>query len=183
VSAVPEELEQRGATRVADPVVTALPTTRIARLRALRQGPDFKRLVRYTSTSVIAMVVSEICLLALNAETALTVTVAAVFANLAGTVPSYLLSRYWIWSEADRSRPVRQVVLYWLTSIISMVVSSLATGAVAHEDHAHHLLKLVILGALYLGVSIALWVAKYIAYQTVIFRAAPAHARTTSRTA
>jgi len=38
----------------------------------------------------------------------------AFLANLAGTVPSYLLSHFWIWREASRTRVGRQVVLYWL---------------------------------------------------------------------
>ena len=181
MSTAPEQLEHLGSEDSSARLETvselgALPSGPVGRVRGMLEGRDLKRLVRYTSTSVIALVRSEVCLLVLNAEMTLTVTVAAIFANLAGTVPSYLLSRYWIWSEADRSRAARQVVLYWLTSIISMAISSVATGAIAHEDHAHHVLKLVILGALYLAVSIALWIAKYVAYQSFIFRSAPASA-------
>lgn len=140
------------------------------RLASVLAGRDLRRLFRYTATSVLALAVSEICLVTIDAETGIGVTLATVAANVAGTVPSYLLSRYWIWSEADRSRAGRQLVLYWLTSLVSMAISSLAMGAISHEDHARHILKLLILGAFYLAISIVLWIAKYVAYHTVIFR-------------
>jgi putative flippase GtrA len=172
MSAIPEQMERDAATSV----------TTVDEMAASTRGPraharggfaakrDLRRLFRYTATSVIALVVSEVVLIVLDAETAMGVTLATVIANLVGTVPSYLMSRYWIWSEADRTRAGRQLVLYWVTSLVSMAISSLATGAISREDHAHHFLRLLILGSLYLLVSIILWVAKYVAYQTVIFR-------------
>ncbi|MCU1494537.1 MAG: hypothetical protein JWO62_2301 [Acidimicrobiaceae bacterium] len=144
--------------------------TIFGRLRTTLQARDLRRLFRYTATSALALAVSEVCLVTIDAETSVGVTLATVAANLAGTVPSYLLSRYWIWSEADRTRAGRQLLLYWLTSLVSMAVSSLAMGAISHEDHARHVLRLLILGVFYLAISILLWVAKYVAYHTVIFR-------------
>jgi putative flippase GtrA len=120
----------------------------------------------------MALGVSEVCLVAVAANTGLGATSVALIANAAGTVPSYLLARYWIWSEADRRRTGRQVVLYWLTSLASMIISSFTTGAVAHAVHAHHTLRLLLLGSVYLAISLVLWLAKYVAYQTVIFKPA-----------
>jgi len=143
------------------------------RVRATVSRPrDLRRIFRYSATSLLALGVSEIFLVGLDAETSMGATLAALLANLAGTVPSYLLARYWIWSEADRRRAGRQIVLYWITSLVSMGISSVVTGAIADQDHAHHLLKLIVLGMVYLVVSLVLWVAKYVAYQTVIFRPA-----------
>jgi putative flippase GtrA len=156
----PDELSARAATTP-------------KRSLPLLGGRDLGRLVRYGATSLIALGVSEIVLVGIDAETALGVTIATVIANLVGTVPSYLMSRYWIWSEADRSRPGRQVLLYWLTSLVSMAISSVSMGAISHEDHARHILRLIILGLFYLVVSIVLWVAKYAAYHMVIFRTPP----------
>ncbi len=136
-------------------------------------GRDVRKLVRYAATSVVSLAISELALIVVDAETSLGATLAVLIANLAGAIPSYLLSRYWIWPEADRRRPARQAFLYWVTSILSWAISTVATGAIADADHAHHLLKLVLLGAVFILVNFALWVAKYVAYQTVIFTAAP----------
>ncbi len=142
-------------------------------LGGVAAGRDVRKLVRYTATSVVSLGVSELALIVVDAETSLGATLSVLIANLAGAIPSYLLSRYWIWPEADRRRPARQAFLYWVTSILSWAISTVATGAIADADHAHHLLKLVLLGTVFILVNLALWVAKYVAYQTVIFRAAP----------
>ncbi len=142
-------------------------------LGGVAAGRDVRKLVRYTATSVVSLGVSELALIVVDAGTSLGATLSVLIANLAGAIPSYLLSRYWIWPEADRRRPARQAFLYWVTSILSWAISTVATGAIADADHAHHLLKLVLLGTVFILVNLALWVAKYVAYQTVIFRAAP----------
>jgi len=135
-----------------------------------RKGRDLRRLARYGFTSVVAFAISEVVLLVLGAATHLGATTEALIANLVGVVPSYVLSRYWIWSEADRRRPIGQASRYWLTSVASMAVSSFATGFAAHHAPRGHSAHLIVLGGAYFLISVVLWVAKYVAYQTVVFR-------------
>ena len=89
---------------------------------------DVARLARYAATSGVAFAVSETTLLILYGLDLTTATVAALIASLAGTVPSYLLSRYWIWREAARERALRQVILYWIVSISCIALHQLADG-------------------------------------------------------
>lgn len=133
------------------------------------RGADRQRLVRYGLTSLLALGVSEAVLLVLSATTGLSAMAGALAANLAGTVPSYLLSRYWIWPEADRDRAGRQVVLYWATSLVSMAISSVTLELVADHLPGAHLVHLALLGAAYLVISLVLWVGKYVSYRTLIF--------------
>lgn len=170
MTALHEPLADTEAPRAAAGPESAVVAFVTRLLGGAAKGRDVQRLVRYAVTSVVALAVSELCLVVVDADTGIGAMLAAFVANLAGTIPSYLMSRYWIWSEADRSRPARQVLLYWLTSLVSMVISSVSTGAISDADHAHHVLKLLLLGAVYLFVSLILWVAKYVAYQTVIFQ-------------
>lgn len=137
---------------------------------------DLRRLFRYAATSVIALGISEAVLLLISDTTSLGAASAALVANVAGTGPSYLLSRYWIWPEADRRRVGRQLVLYWVISLVSMGLSSITLGVVA--DHVPHtrLVHLALLGAAYLGISVVLWVAKYASYRAFIFTPEPAGA-------
>src|ERR1700733_991592 len=97
-----------------------------AKLHALvtRLKAHSRRLFRYAATSAISLGISEVCLLALYSSRTFGVTTSALIATLAGTIPSYLLSRYWIWSEANRKRVGRQVVLYWATSFAAMAITS-----------------------------------------------------------
>ncbi len=136
------------------------------------RSPRALKLLRYALTSGVATGISEVTLLALYASGFLGATGSAVLANLAGTVPSYLLSRYWIWPEADRSGAARQMGLYWFTSVASLVFSTAGTslaGAHAPAGHAAHVL---VVATAYIGTVAILWVAKFLVYQRFIFSGA-----------
>lgn len=138
--------------------------------RILKDHALSRRLWRYCVTSVVATLVSEVTLLVLYGAGLLDATASAVVANLAGTFPSYLMSRYWIWSEANRHSPMRQVVAYWVISILSLLVSSAATGAAAANAPKGHSVHLVVVGITYIGTYALLWIAKFVVYQKAVFR-------------
>ncbi len=127
------------------------------------------RWLRYLLTSGLSTVISEVALVALYAAGVTGATMAAVLATLVGTIPSYLISRYWIWPEADRRGVGRQMALYWLTTAASLVVSSLATGAAAAHAPAGRELHVLVAGTAYAGTYLVLWVAKYLIYQRLVF--------------
>jgi putative flippase GtrA len=117
--------------------------------------------------------VSETTLLILYGNDVVNATVAAVIANLAGTVPSYFMSRYWIWRDSPRTRVGRQVVLYWITSLVCMGLTSLATGAIASLAPAGHRFHLAVVAVGFPAVTLVFWLAKFVLYQRVIFPGAP----------
>jgi putative flippase GtrA len=127
------------------------------------------RLARYAATSAVAFGVSEATLLILYGNGVVDATVAALIANLVGTVPSYFMSRYWIWKDAARTRVGRQVVLYWTTSIVCIAGTSLATGLIANLVPAGHPFHLVVVGIGFLVVNIIFWLTKFVIYQRFIF--------------
>jgi putative flippase GtrA len=104
------------------------------------------RLARYGATSVVAFAMSEITLLVLYGNKTTGATVAAVVASLVGTVPSYLISRYWIGNDAPRARVGRQVAMYWATSIACIAGTSLVTGAIASPVPLGHRFHSVVAG-------------------------------------
>jgi putative flippase GtrA len=128
------------------------------------------KLTRYAMTSGVALGISEVTLLVVYDHGVGSATLAALIANLAGTVPSYLMSRYWIWRDAQRTRAGRQVFLYWLTAAISMALTSLATGAIARLAPAGHHFHLAVVGIGFPAVQLVLWLGKYVVYQHLIFR-------------
>jgi putative flippase GtrA len=126
------------------------------------------KLVRYGATSAIALVISEIALLVATAF-GVTATLAAVIGNLAGIVPSYVMSRYWIWPAADRDRVGRQVIQYWMTSLVSMTITSLSTGGIAAIAPSSGIDHLFVVGGGFFAVNFLCWVGKYVVYQRFIF--------------
>jgi len=140
-----------------------------------RVRPKVQRLWRYAVTSVAATVVSEVVLVVLYAGRVTGATTAAVIASLAAAVPSYFMSRFWIWPEADRDHRTRQVTLYFVVSVISLVVSSVLTGLAGHVARGTHLKHVIIVALTYIGTYVLLWLAKFVVYQRVLFRStAPA---------
>ena len=148
---------------------------------------DIARLARYAATSGVAFAVSEATLLILYGLDLTTATLAALIASLAGTVPSYLLSRYWIWREAARERVLRQVMLYWIVSISCIALTSLLTGALASLAPAGHPFHLLVVAIGYPIVMLTFWLIKFVIYQQIIFPNAHAsrdpEARTDTATA
>jgi putative flippase GtrA len=149
--------------------------TRESPLEWLREAYNQRRrmitkLARYAATSGLALGISEVTLLVVYANGVGNATLAALIGNLAGTVPSYLMSRYWIWRDAQRTRAGRQVFLYWLTAAISMALTSLATGAIARLAPAGHHFHLAVVGIGFPAFQLILWLGKYLVYQHLIFR-------------
>jgi len=130
---------------------------------------DVARLARYAATSGVAFAVSEATLLILYGLNLTTATVAALIASLAGTVPSYLLSRYWIWRDAARERVLRQVILYWIVSISFIALTSLLTGALASLAPAGHSFHVLVVAIGYPIVMLTFWLIKFVIYQRIIF--------------
>jgi putative flippase GtrA len=134
-----------------------------------RLAPHAPRLIRYSVTSVVAFGVSECVFLVLYGTDVTNATLSAFLGNLAGTIPSYLMSRYWIWHEASRKRVGRQVVLYWAVSFATMAITSVATGVIAWMAPNGKLAHLLVAGVGFFVVSVGLWVAKYLLYGKIIF--------------
>lgn len=140
-----------------------------ARAALFARREQIARLARYAATSGIAFALSEAILLILCGTGTTGATVGALIANVTTTIPSYLMSRYWIWKDAARTRVGRQVVLYWATSAASIILTALATGAIAKIIPVGHRLHLVLIGFAFLLVNIFFWFAKFLVYHKFIF--------------
>lgn len=151
------------------------PAGALRRLSAWTLGhPRWGRLVRYGATSGVSTLFSEGMLIGLTATATLGATSSALLANFVASVPSYLLSRYWIWPEAGRDRVGRQVGLYWTTSILSTAVSTAVTKIVAANIALRGTPRALVLGAAFLGTYGVMWFAKYLVYHRWLFVRAPA---------
>ena len=157
------------------PVPTPAPTptgrSAVARLRS-----SWGRWGRYAVTSLVATGVSEAVLLAVYGGHLLGASAASVVASLAGMIPSYAMSRFWIWPEADRRHPGRQAAGFWVVGIASLVASSLMTGIAADLAPSGHAIHVAVVGVAYVGTYGALWILKFGVYQRFLFRPAAAAA-------
>lgn len=145
-----------------------------ALLASSRLSPRMRRVVRYLLTSGASTVISEVTLLTLLGLRLAPAVPASITATATGGLLSYLLSRYWIWPEADRRRPGLQLVEYWAVTVAGLVLSAAITGTVAAHASGPHPLQVAEAGAAYFATYATLWVAKFVLYHRLIFRPVPA---------
>jgi putative flippase GtrA len=135
-----------------------------------RQGQRLPSLLRYGVTSIGSTAVSEILLIVLYGWARMNAAGATVLANMVGAAVSYLLSRYWIWPAADRSRVARQIALYWTVTLIGLVVASWAVHEVDSLAGSDGRPRVLLAAAVCLAVYGALWLVKFWVYQAMLFR-------------
>lgn len=141
-----------------------------ARVR-LGNGDGARRTWRYLATSIGGTAFSELVLVLLYASGALGASAAAAAAGMAGALPGYLLSRYWVWPGADRTRMARQVLSYWLITLATLAAATGVTAFASARAPSGRLARDVVVAAAYIGTYGALWVVKYALLHFIVFRA------------
>jgi putative flippase GtrA len=128
------------------------------------------RLTKYALGSVVAFTTGNIAFMlfyVLNAST----TACSVAGFIAAAIPNWILNRRWAWQRSGRP-PARQVVGYIGVSIVVLVSTSAATGwtnSQVQSIPAHHGLRLLIVTASYVAVTVVLFFAKFAIYEYWIF--------------
>jgi putative flippase GtrA len=132
----------------------------------------FVRLFRYTTGSVVALVVSEIVLVTAYGVARLPTVIATVLAFLAGAFPNWVLNRRWAWARGDRANLRREVLPYATIVVASLV---LATGLTAAADRLARVLtdsvalRSAFVGAAYLLTSFVMFVGKFVLFDRIVF--------------
>ena len=130
-------------------------------------------MARYTVGSIIAAATSEITLVVLYGTGLLGATWASVVAFFAGAIPNYVLNRHWVWKRRDAIRFRRELGPYILVSLLSLAAATAATSWAASVAPHDHTLRVLFVGAAYLGTYGVLFVLKFVVYQVSIFAGAP----------
>jgi putative flippase GtrA len=138
----------------------------LVRFTRFCRSPGGVKIIRYTLVSVISSLTSLVVLTIVFGVLRLWSEVfSSLFANVVAGVPSYILNRRWVWGKSGRSHIWREVVPFWVMSIIG-ILFALYTASLAHSfansHHLHHLART----ALVVGANIAafgiLWLLKFI---------------------
>jgi len=132
-----------------------------------------KRFMRYTGGSIVAFATSEVAFVLCYASGGVGTTAAAVVAFMAGAVPNYVLNRRWVWKRRGRVRVWREVVLYAAISVVSIVAAAAATGWATNMVHGSKAIHTVAAAAAYFVTYGVLFIAKFIAFETVVFDVGP----------
>ena len=128
------------------------------------------RFTKYALGSVVAFISSNVAFALFYVFNAGT-TACSVAGFIAGAVPNWILNRNWAWRRRGRP-PARQIVGYLGVSAVVLVTTSAATGWTNRQVQSippHHGVRLLIVTASYVVVTVALFFAKFVIYEYWVF--------------
>ena len=145
--------------------------TRAEHVWEKRDTPEAKKLIRYTMVSVISTAVSFFVLLVVFGLLHLWgEVVSTVFANVVASIPSYFLTRNWVWGKTGRSHLVKEIIPFWVMSGLGIAFSIVGATVAKHIGKVHHLPHLeqtvVVLVANVLSFAV-FWVAKFLVFNRI----------------
>lgn len=141
-------------------------------LMALCRSPQGKKLIRYSATSAICVVISTVILTFLVGVLRWGAFGASLTATALSTIPSYELNRKWAWGKSGKSHMWKEVVPFWSLAFIGLAFStwaSVAAESFAKHHHLSHLVHTGVVDGAFLGAFGVLWVGKFIIFNKILF--------------
>jgi putative flippase GtrA len=104
--------------------------------RELTQHPNFSKIWRFTSVSVVSTVITLGMLFVFFRVLKVgTAAESNLLATSIATAPAYYLNRTWTWGKTGRSHVMREVVPFWTIAIVGVLLSTAAVHYAAVEAH------------------------------------------------
>lgn len=141
-----------------------------------------QRAIRYTATSVICVVITQILIVVfyriikLDIETIGGIDVhlgAPEQANLAATmctsIPAFALNKYWVWGKRGRAHMRREVLPFWAFTVAGWIISTGMVALVTDLAGDNETEKtILVMAANIMGFGV-LWVLKYMFLDKIMF--------------
>ncbi|HEX4863750.1 MAG TPA: GtrA family protein [Acidimicrobiales bacterium] len=149
-------------------VVDRLPFGLGERLR----GPGWQKLWRYSVASIVAVIVSEICLVIFNGVVGMSAWVSSSLATAIAAVPNYYMNRKWAWGKHGRSHFLKEVAPFWGLALAGWGLSTFSvflTERYAKHHHFAHVWTTALVAVVYVAAFGVLWIAKFIIFNKLMF--------------
>ncbi len=149
---------------------SSLSLSPLAVLRFLK-SPAGMKWVRFGSVSAVAIVVS-IATFSLTFYSLHRELLAQTIATIVSTIPAYFLSRRWVWSVDGKSDFRKEIVPFWVLSLLQFVLSLIIIGIAGRfiktriESHA---VKTLVLNLVNLATYGVMWVGKFFFLNKILF--------------
>jgi putative flippase GtrA len=136
-----------------------------------RHTPEGKQLIRYSMVSVISTVVSFVVLgLVFGVFHLWNEVGSTLFANAVASVPSYFLTRNWVWGKSGRSHLVKEIIPFWVMSALGIAFSIVGASVAKHiSEHfgLSHFEQTLLVEAANITSFAIFWVAKYLVFNRI----------------
>jgi putative flippase GtrA len=145
---------------------------RVGQVVAWSRTHEGKKLIRFTSVSVISTLVSQGLIIVFYGLTKwMGVVEATVSANVLATIPAYNLNRRWTWGKHGRSHLMKEVAPFWAMSFLGIAFSFFGSLFARHIVNSHHLNHtlvgtLIVMAANFISFAI-FWVLKLIVFNRI----------------
>jgi len=135
-----------------------------------------RRAIRYSATSLICVVITQVLLFLFLTVVHLKPIEANFLAVSLTTIPAFILNKRWVWGKRGKAHMRREVIPFsiftlagWILSTVSVAVIDVMTRTeVAASPGTYHHNKLAVAIANIAGFGV-LWVLKYLFLDKVMF--------------
>ncbi len=142
------------------------------RLHEFRRSPDFTKLWRYGTISVVSTGISLTGLFFFYRILSLSPGWSNIWATVIATIPYYYLNRMWVFNKRGRSHLTKEVIPFWAIAFGSLILSTLAVRFAGHE--ARSIASKTTRAGILLMANFAtyglLWIAKFFVFNKILFR-------------
>lgn len=136
------------------------------------RGPTGRKLFRYSTASVVAVIVSEVLLVLFNGVVGLSAPVSSTLATAIAAVPNYEMNRKWAWGKTGKSHLWKEVIPFWALAFLGWGISTISVALMesyAKHHHFSHFLSTTTVAIVYIAAFGVLWVAKFIIFNRFLF--------------
>ena len=141
-------------------------------LRQKLRSPMALKLFRYSMASVVAVIVSNVCLLIFVGLAKMGVVLASTLATTIAAIPSYEMNRKWAWGKHGKSHLMKEVVPFWGLAILGWAFSTWAVWVMdgyAKRHHFSHAAQTFSVALVYFAAFGVLWVGKFVIFNKLMF--------------
>lgn len=130
------------------------------------RSPQGAKVLKFGAVSAFNVILGQVLLYGAQVWGDMPPVVANTFAVCVGTIPAYILSRYWVWEKRGKNHFMREVLPFWILALAGFAAS---TGAIWIVDNRWEPGPLVI-NLTSLAAYGVVWVVKFVVLDRVLFK-------------
>lgn len=142
------------------------------RLNDFLHSPDFAKLWRYGTISVVATIISLTGLFLFYRVLSFSPGWSNIWATVIATIPYYYLNRMWVFKRRGRSHLTKEIIPFWAIAFGSLILSTLAVRFAGYE--ARTIASKTTRAGILLMANFAtyglLWIMKFFVFNKLLFR-------------
>jgi len=152
-------------------VTTTRPAAPEGRLPTLFDRPIVQKWFKYSMTSVVGVILGQSLIFLFASIVKMGWGWANLWAVVLSTIPTYYMTRSWVWSKSGKSSLYAEVIPFWVLTFLGLGLSTLFVW-IFHRSWPDNKLLVNVGNISGFGV---LWVAKFFILDRLLFKVAHEH--------